>query len=476
MAKPNNDSMWEEIFSSLPNQLSPKNSPPIIEILKVIQLCLKDELEKHDVAIELLDLISPLRNDLSFLNWKAMVEFEAKRYIRSFETSESILKQVENEGTLSNAGRAAYKANKLDKSELYLRKAMDLDPLNQGLKLDYAVTVCTMGEFDRAFDIVNSIDKSKLDELHNKIVDFNKGWHFVRQGDFKKGIDLLHLGREINIWGSDTRKYNKPRWDGTTHPGKTILIAGEGGIGDEVINARFSELIQRRGMKCVMSTVHKNTSMLGTIKTLDKVFDEKNIDWEQWDYWVPCMDVPYTLKIDSLDIPSKPYLSAKSNYIEKWKTKLNTNKKLKVGIRWMGNPRYELELARTIPNDLFESLNVLDIQMYSLQKDDGIKNLSIPNGVIDISGNLESWDDTMGAMMNMDLIITSCTSVAHVAGALGVPTWVVAPLLPYYTWADMKKESCWYDSVSLYRQKIWKDWSHPFVEIKNDLIKLLETK
>jgi ADP-heptose:LPS heptosyltransferase len=82
----------------------------------------------------------------------------------------------------------------------------------------------------------------------------------------------------------------------------------------------------------------------------------------------------------------------------------------------------------------------------------------------------------MGAMSNMDLIITSCTSVAHVAGALGIPTWVIVPLLPYYTWADMKKESYWYESVSLYRQKVWKDWSDPFVEVDCDLVKLLEKK
>jgi ADP-heptose:LPS heptosyltransferase len=78
--------------------------------------------------------------------------------------------------------------------------------------------------------------------------------------------------------------------------------------------------------------------------------------------------------------------------------------------------------------------------------------------------------------MNLDLIITSCTSVAHVAAALGKPTWVVMPLLPYYTWADMKKDSYWYKSAQLYRQKFWRNWQDPFIEVKEDLIKLLEKK
>lgn len=474
MREPN--PLWPAITQGLPSTPSPEKTIPLPEILKVIRYCLEDGVEQYDLAISLLDTIKHLRTDVEFLNWQAMIEYDAKKYVRSYETSKRILDYVKNASTLFNAGRAAYKANKLEDSESFLQQAMSLDPADSSTTLDYAVTVCTMGEFDRALEIINSIDITKLDETHAKIVEFNKGWHTIRQGNFRKGIDLLHLGREINIWGSDARKYNKPRWDGATHPGKTILIVGEGGIGDEVINARFSKTIQDRGMRAVMSTVHKNTQMLSSVPTLDRVFDNDKIDNESWDYWIPCMDLPYTLKIDSADIPSTTYLSVDPSFIEKWKQRTVTNKKLKVGIRWMGNPRYELELARTIPAHLFDSLNELDIQMYSLQKNDGIKDLAVPIGAINIADELNSWSDTMGAMINMDLIITSCTSVAHVAAALGKPTWVVTPLLPYYTWADMKKESYWYDSVRMYRQRVWKEWNEPFDEVKQDLIKLLETR
>lgn len=476
MAKPNNNEMWESISQGLPPTPSSKDQLPLPEILRVIRYCLDDRVEKYDLAMELLDTISSMRSDIEFLNWKAMVEYESKKYIRSAETSESILNQLSNEHTLFNAGRAAYKANWLEKSEQWLGEAVRLNPKNSSYLLDYSVTICTMGRFDEALELIERIDKNVLDETHKKIVDFNKGWHYIRKDEFKKGISYLHLGREINIWGSDARKYTKPRWDGTTQPGKTIMLVGEGGIGDEVINARFSKLIKDRGMNCVMSTVHNNQSMLSSIETLDKVFDSKRIDYEKWDYWAPCMDTPYIMGIDKEDIPSKPYLYAKHSYIDKWSSKIKTDKKLKVGIRWMGNPRYELELARTIPTELFDSLADLDIQMYSFQKDDGIKGLQVPKHAIDISGDLEIWDDTMGALENMDLLISSCTSVPHISAALGRPTWIVIPLLPYYTWTDMKKESYWYDTVSLYRQKEWKNWTHPFEEVRSDLIKLLEAK
>lgn len=473
--KPESNEVWDSIIQGLPPTPSQKDAVPIPEILKVIQFCLKDGIEHYTAATDLADLLSKLRNDIQFLNWKAMVEYEAKSYYKSFESTKKILEQVQSAETYFNAGRAAYKANELQLSKEYFEKSMELKE-DSSIKLDYAVTICAMGNFEEAFDIINSIDKTKLDDLHCKIVDFNKGWHYIRNGDFKKGIDLIHLGRQINVWGSNTQKYKKPRWDGTTQPGKTILIVGEGGIGDEVINARFSKTIKDRGMKAIMSTIHRNTSMLSSVVTLDKVIDNKLIDATAWDFWVPCMDLPYLLDINSTEIPSKSYLNVSQIAVNRWKEKLQSNKKLKVGIRWMGNPRYELELGRTIPLDYFESLSDLDIQMYSLQKNDGIKGIKLPKGVIDISDELNSWEDTMAAMKNMDLVISSCTSVPHVSGALGVPTWIVLPLLPYYTWADMKKQSCWYDSVSLYRQQQWHDWSHPFTEVKQDLIRLLETK
>lgn len=461
--------IWNNLFGNLPEI----NSIPVREIAFLIKYCLDPRVEDFSLAMVLLDKLVPLRNDLEFLNWRAMVEFEAKQYVRSFKTSEDIVALVDNASTNFNAGRAAYKANELLKSKHYLQRAIDLDPSDYAAKLDYAVTVCSLGDFDGALDLIEAINTS--DYHTRQVLEFNKGWHYIRRGDFKRGIALLNIGRKINIWGSHASRYTKPMWDGSIQPGKTILISGEGGIGDEIINARFAKNISDTGMHAVMCTVHGNESILQDVPGMSAVVSPKTLDSVHWDYWVPCMDIPHTMNLDIEDIPSQPYLFAKPNYVSKWSTRIVSDK-LKVGVRWSGNPRYELELGRTIPLSYFNALNCDGIQLYSLQKNDGTQPLQLPENCIDLASDFESWDDTLGAIQNLDLVITSCTSIAHAAAALGKRTWVVTPLLPYYLWADMKKSSYWYDSVSLYRQKHWNDWSDPFAEIKIDLQTLLSSR
>lgn len=469
--------VWEDIFLSLPTMpFNPRaKGLPIAEIIKTIFFCLQEEIQDYNTAIALLDRISHLRKDVNFLNWKAMVEYDAKKFLRSFETSEKLLDYDKSGNMYFNVGRAAYKANRLEKSKVYLKKAMELLPGDSGPILDYAVTICSMGDFEGAFELIKGID-FKSDKRNNAIVEFNKGWHYLRKGDFKKGMELLHLGREIGVWGNHAGKHKKPQWDGQSHEGKTVLIIGEAGIGDEIINARFSKNIKDKGMNVIMSTNHKNESILSSITSLSKVINGKDVDNEKWDYWVPCMDLPFTLGIDESDLPTKPYIHSKPKYNTKWKTIIKSDKKLNIGIRWMGNQRYELELGRTIPLKYFEPLMDLDVQLWSIQKDDEGKGIRLPSGIIDISEGLQTWDDTLGAMKALDLVITSCTSIAHMGGALGVPTWAVVPLLPYYTWANMEKKSNWYETVTVYRQKEWQNWKHPFIELSKDLENLVATK
>jgi len=161
-------------------------------------------------------------------------------------------------------------------------------------------------------------------------------------------------------------------------------------------------------------------------------------------------------------IPTYPYLTADKEYIKKWKGIIDSDK-LKVGIRWAGNIVYEEELWRTLPTDaLFESVSFDEVQLYSLQRDDNM--VALPSHIIDLSPELKTWEDTAGAMMNLDLIISSCTSIPHLSAALGIETWVIVPTLEYYSWSYP-----WYDVVKVYRQRKFREWDLPLSEVHKDL-------
>jgi hypothetical protein len=165
------------------------------------------------------------------------------------------------------------------------------------------------------------------------------------------------------------------------------------------------------------------------------------------------MSAALLLNLEYSNLKGKAFLPCK----EKIK-----GKKLKVGIRWSGNPDFEHEQHRKFnPEPLF---NLKNVDLVSLQRD---SLEEIPNHIG--CPSLDSWEDTIEAIESVDLVITSCTSVAHLAGAMGKPTWIIIPILPYYLWAIPGQLTPWYNSVKLFRQTKKDEWSNVFEEITKEL-------
>ncbi|GAJ22231.1 unnamed protein product [marine sediment metagenome] len=188
------------------------------------------------------------------------------------------------------------------------------------------------------------------------------------------------------------------------------------------------------------------------------------------------MAAPQMLKTTYDDLSGKPYLTAKDEYIKKFRSLIQSDK-LKVGIRWLSMPREgvcntlgDAYLSRKFPaNLMFEATMQDHVQLYSLQRDEGVDDLSRMSGIVDLSSLLQSWEDTAGAIANLDLVISSCTSVPHLAAAMGIESWIVIPLMAYYTWAVPGEKTVWYDSAKLFRQEVYGRWDEPFKRIKETL-------
>jgi len=292
---------------------------------------------------------------------------------------------------------------------------------------------------------------------------FNLGWHEMRNRNMLKAFEHLNYGRFINTFGLPALPGKI--WKDEPLENKTLLFRCEGGFGDQILNFRFAKRFEEMGARVLVSCASELKPLFSRHGFI--CVDNEVIMCAHYDYWVPAMSAAYVLgmEYDDLDgsafiIPSEPRnLFSKSNH-------------LKVGIRWSGSPEFEDEQHRRFPPELMIGLHdIPNTTFYSLQRDENLVD-GLPFG--DMREQMKSWDETANIIAGCDLIITSCTSVAHLSGAIGKPTWVVTPIMPYYTWVVPGDTSNWYDSVKLFRQERYGEWDAPFIKIREELTKLAE--
>lgn len=338
--------------------------------------------------------------------------------------------------------------------------------------LDQQLNLMIRGRFDEAWKISEKLHKKDSEDLRHK---FNRGWFLLNQGKFQEGFQLLDAGRHLNVYGDTIINTSKPIWNNNDIKDKTVILNLEGGIGDQIIHARFAKDIKDRGGKCVICCDIKLFEIIKTIDGVEECIQRAQIPHTHHDFWIPSFSAGWLLGYDFKTLPNKPYLHANPNSIEVWKGIIKSDK-IKVGIRWSGNPKFEHQQFRIFPAEkVIDLKKYKQIQLYSLQRDNDVREL--PEEINDLQHLLISWVDTLAAIQNLDLVITSCTSIAHAASAMGKPTWVVVPVLPYHIWAYGDKHSPWYqETTRLFRQKKFGSWDETFQELEEELVKKFKLK
>lgn len=294
---------------------------------------------------------------------------------------------------------------------------------------------------------------------------FNLGWHEMRHGNMKKAFEHLNYGRFINVFGLPP--VPGKLWKDEPLEGKTLLFRCEGGYGDQIANFRFAKKFQEMGARVLVSCAKELMELFSRHGFI--CVDNEIVVGAHYDYWVPAMSAAFVLDMEYDDLDGSPFITAKER-----RNLFSKPNKLKVGIRWSGNPEFEDEQHRRFPPEFMVNLHdVPNTTFYSIQRDENTID-GLPFG--DLREQLKSWDDTANILADFDVLITSCTSVAHLAGAMGIPTWIVVPILPYYTWAVPGEKTNWYNSVKLFRQTKYGFWDDVFDNIRKELAILAENK
>ena len=363
-----------------------------------------------------------------------------------------------------NLGNARFLQDRFDDAISAFRQSVSLDP--GWVQAHYRLANCLqyVGRFEEAIEAYEEAIKRKpeLSDAH-----------------FGRAITLLKVGRFAEGWREYEHRLaddsfrsilppGSPVWNGGDFSAKTLLVYGEQGIGDVLHFIRYLPMVQRLGGRTVLvcdSSLHPllRESMTNT-ELLDKRRLEKAPDQIEFDIHVPLMSLPGIFATTPETIPCRvPYLSVNRSKTNQWTKRLHRNR-INVGLVWAGNPSQKDDKHRSCRlADLAPLADINGVAYYSLQKGPGSEQLHENSGgfeLIDFSGDLEDFSDTAALIEALDLLITVDTAVAHLAGGLACPVWVLLWFGHCWRYPRSGESSPWYPGMRLFRQPRIGDWEN----------------
>jgi len=309
---------------------------------------------------------------------------------------------------------------------------------------------------------------------------FNRGRSRLLLGHYEGGWQDYEWRWQARDFLSKRPDLKSSNWQGENLSGRHLLVYSEQGLGDIIQFVRYLPLLLQREYKITFLTAEKLARLFRqSIPSLHVVDTLQGL--QRPDAQVALISLPYFLKTDLSSVPNQvPYLNAEANLEAAWKVRIGVHG-FKIGIAWQGNPVGAIDAGRSVPLKEFVRLSKIpEVRLISLQKQVGLNQLAdLPEDArIEILGdNFDSgpdaFIDTAAVMNNLDLIITCDTSIAHLAGALGRPTWVALKHVPDWRWMLDREDTPWYPTMRLFRQDERDEWGHVFSKIEESLRRLL---
>lgn len=318
--------------------------------------------------------------------------------------------------------------------------------------LDLQLFAAKTGNFTEAWQLCQKIER---EDPTNHRAAYNRGWFKLREGKILEGYQLLDRGRIAKVFGDSPPNTSTQKWDGISKG--TVLLQLEGGLGDHIHQIRYAKIIAERGCKVVVSTTPQLAPIFSEVDGVSAIVQQGVEAGVYHNYWVAGMSAVVPLQLELKDIKGTPYINIPAK---------KANKKFTVGLRWQGNPMFEHDHNKYFsPHLMMDAVKGFDFNFISLQRDEGSQ--FCPSWVENVS--LNTWEDTRNAISQCDLVISSCTSVSHMSAAMGINTWVITPIMPYFLYAMDGESTPYYDSMKLIRQTEFENWHQPFDIVRKQL-------
>jgi len=372
-----------------------------------------------------------------------------------------------------NLGALLADQRRNDEAEACYRHALEIDPASAAALSNLGALLACQRRDDAAEQCYRTA--LALDPEHRSS-HFNLSYLLLRAGRFAEGWQ--HFERR-DWYAQFEGRFNCPRWRGESLAGKSILVGVEAGHGDMIQFCRYAQELKARGARHVSLLCHNALGrLLASAPGVDAVLPiDQPIPDGGWDLWTPLLSIPCLSHTDAESIPATlPYLHADEFQIACWAERLSgvaAGTHLRVGLTWKGNPRFENDAQRSLPSlaTLRALTDLPGVAFFSLQKGAGEHEAVSEPGIYDLAPYIHDFADTAAAIMNLDLVISVDTAVAHLAGALGKCCWVLLP--DYKTdwrWLNARSDSPWYpDVMLLFRQPSMAAWDPVVLQVREAL-------
>jgi Flp pilus assembly protein TadD/ADP-heptose:LPS heptosyltransferase len=366
----------------------------------------------------------------------------------------------------NNLGIVLSNQGKIDAAIDCYRKALELRPNYPEAHNNFAILLADQHRPEEALREYDDAIRKRPDYAEARL---NRALTYLVQGDFERGWPEYEWRWKPPLWKGDS--YSLRRWTGASLDGKMLLLRAEQGLGDTVQFVRFAGRVKQRFPTCwtVLECQEPLADLLGTCPDLDEIV-VRGKKLPDFDFQVPLLSIPAALglKGDAYGCPM-PYLFPPPGTVERWHDELNAHDGIRVGVVWQGNPGYKGDKNRSVKLEQFEALaKVPGVRLISLQKGAGQDQVAanakrVP--IVDLASRIKTFTDTAAAILNLDLVISVDTAVAHLAGALAAPVWTLLPFANDWRWLRGRDDTPWYPSMRLLRQQAPRQWDPVFARI-----------
>jgi tetratricopeptide (TPR) repeat protein len=378
-----------------------------------------------------------------------------------------------NPSVCNNVGASLQYLRRDEEALTWFDKALALKPDFVMAMINRASSLVQMRRIDEAIATYKQV---KAIDPANTEADSYLSLIYLLIGDFEAASEG-HKAR----WNGHLRPESYPDfhqhlWLGDEDVnGKTILIFADEGLGDTIQFARYIPMLAARGANVILLVEETLRALLTDLPGVTQCLAKPAPSLPPFDLHCPIGTLPFAFGTRLETIPSAPsYLAPPEGRVQTWERRLAEHAspgKRRIGLVWSGNPRHSNDHNRSIPLHMLSPLLSADATFVSLQKEARPEDRGLlqASGIIDLTSDLMDFTETVALASCLDLVISVDTSVAHLAAALGRPTWILLPYLPDYRWLLDRDDSPWYPTARLFRQSDRRDWVEVIENVRHAL-------